>query len=237
MIPLYNTDGSVLQFEWALVGRARPRHVLDVGAHVGNMTRAYLALGAERVVGVEPIPDIYEKLTTAFADDDRVSTLNLAVTDEADYMQHGGRLRDQSVFNCFTLMPAGATALESSPDYRSKPPFTVALSTIDRIANDVGIWPDFIKIDVDGYEAKALRGAERTIHACRPAIMLEVSYLPPLFGDDCAQMIAWVLERDYLIERVDGTTYDDVAAFMTVFPWNTSFDVMLWPPGHVGRPQ
>ena len=39
--------------------------------------------------------------------------------------------------------------------------------------------PDFVKVDVEGFEDEVLRGARRTIEAHRPALMVEVHGLTP----------------------------------------------------------
>jgi FkbM family methyltransferase len=218
-----------------VIARAQPRVVLDVGAHVGGMTQMFLDLGAQLVVCVEPIPDIYAQLTTRFAQDERVWTRNVAVTDEEDLAREGGLLKNQTVFNCYTLQPHGFSGLESSPEYRNKPTFQVQLSTIDRIA--LALRPDFLKIDVDGYEPRAMRGAQQTIQLTRPVIMLEISYLPKILGDSCEAMVASMFSNDYIAESMfDGRVFTSAAEFMPAFPWHTSFDVVLWPSNHPGRP-
>ncbi len=229
------TPDQRIAAERDVIARAGVRNVLDVGANVGDMTQMFLDAGAVNVGCIEPIPDIFAKLQARFVDEPRVWVANLAVTDAADVALHGGVLRDQSVFNCYTLRTAGDAALESSPDYRHKPPFDIQLSTIDWLAPR--LQPDFIKIDVDGYEAKAMRGARETIHTLRPVIMLEISYLPKIFGDSCEDMMAVAFSGDYIAESMfDGSIYTSAADFMQVFPWNTSFDIVLWPSGHPGRP-
>jgi FkbM family methyltransferase len=227
------------------IARARPRVVLDVGANFGHFAQRFLDHGAEQVVCIEPIPDIFAKLSARFAGQPRVMTMHLAVSDYEHVAEARGMLTNQSVFNCYTLRPrgldsgllaAGKPSLEDSPDYRYKPAFDVELWTVDRVVAELGraqartFRPDFIKIDVDGYEPRVMRGAALTIREVRPPIMLELSYLPRFFGECCECMIADALALGYQIEVIrDGTIYQDVASFMRVFPWNTSFDVMLWP--------
>jgi len=233
-----NTPEQRIAMERNAIARANPHVVLDIGANVGDMTRMFLDLGANHVVCVEPIPDVFDRLTSAFVNDSRVLTLNLAVTDEADLALREGMLRDQSVFNCYTLWPrAKSVGLESSPEYRNKPTFDVWLSTIDRIVAEHRLCPNFIKIDVDGYEVKAMRGAQETIRKMRPVIMLEISYLPKFFGDSCEELMTMAMADGYKAESMfDGRIFDTAAEFMPMFPWNTSFDLILWPSEHPGSP-
>ena len=58
---------------------------------------------------------------------------------------------------------------------RDKPVRTrVTIDTIDHYSQALGIAPDVIKIDVDGYEAKVLPGAAETLRDHRPVLLLEL---------------------------------------------------------------
>lgn len=76
---------------------------------------------------------------------------------------------------------------------------SVLLTTIDAFASASGP-PQFIKIDVDGYEGKVLRGAEQTLRSERPFILLE------LHQDDHIRRTGWSRQQigDYLF----GLGYD-----------------------------
>ena len=50
---------------------------------------------------------------------------------------------------------------------------TLTLTSIDKFS-ETNAAPDFIKIDVDGYEGKVLKGAEKTLKTVRPFILLEL---------------------------------------------------------------
>lgn len=50
----------------------------------------------------------------------------------------------------------------------------VLLTSIDDFAKTSGDWPDFLKIDVDGYEGKVVAGGRETFATQRPFILLEV---------------------------------------------------------------
>jgi FkbM family methyltransferase len=69
---------------------------------------------------------------------------------------------------------------------------SVLVTSIDHFAAQEGAAPDFIKIDVDGYEALVLPGAMETLRAHRPFLLLE-------------------LHKDQLLERFGKTRRDVVA--------------------------
>lgn len=56
---------------------------------------------------------------------------------------------------------------------------------------------DFLKLDLEGYELPALKGAERTIRAWRPAIMVEQNGLSQRYGYTAADLHNWLAERGY----------------------------------------
>ncbi|MBX3380686.1 MAG: FkbM family methyltransferase [Phycisphaeraceae bacterium] len=80
--------------------------------------------------------------------------------------------------------------------------------------------PDFMKLDVQGFELEVLKGAESTLKA-GPALLLEVNFvefLPgvPLFED----VLKFMSERDFVLHDVMGLVRrqsDDALWFMDIF--------------------
>ena len=203
-------------------------HVLDVGANTGDTVKLWLERGAQEVHAVEPIPDCYTKLIDRYAHEPKVTCHRLGVSDRL-YVHE-----NLCVTNCWTLLPHDSTLLERAVEYRDAKPFDVVFTTIDRLLDSTAFRPTFVKIDVDGYELKALRGARQFIHTVRPPILLEVSYLPRILGDCCECLISEALAGGYIIEKAmgdgsEGPRYTKTKDFMRIFPWDTSFDVMLHP--------
>jgi FkbM family methyltransferase len=50
----------------------------------------------------------------------------------------------------------------------------VLLTSVDHFAEQSGAYPDFLKIDVDGYESLVLEGSKNTLASKRPFILLEL---------------------------------------------------------------
>jgi hypothetical protein len=50
----------------------------------------------------------------------------------------------------------------------------LTVTTLDRFCADQGVAPRLMKIDVDGYEGKILRGAENLLKNTKPTILLEL---------------------------------------------------------------
>jgi FkbM family methyltransferase len=140
----------------------------DIGAHVGNRTRAMLRTGA-RVVALEP-----QRACHAFLARDvppRLTLLRLAA----------GRDRGRAELAVSRLHPtvsslaAGfAERMAAAPGFeavRWDATETVEVTTLDALIAEYG-QPRFVKIDVEGYEAEVLAGL------ARPVPWLAFEYLP-----------------------------------------------------------
>lgn len=144
--------------------------VLDCGAHVGAFTRRALAAGARLVVAAEISPDNLECLRRTFASEiasGRVVVLSKGVWDKEETVQTrvrpGTSLTDTVALDGDGFVPG--------------PP--VALTTIDKLAEELNLERiDFIKLDVEGAEEKALIGAERTLRRWKPRLAVATENQP-----------------------------------------------------------
>jgi FkbM family methyltransferase len=142
--------------------------ILEIGAHIGVFTirLARWAGSAGHVYAFEPCPASLRALSDHLAFNgvsDRVSIVPAAVSDVAG--------RAAFYFDG----TSGENTL--SPRHGRLPfahPIEVEVITIDDFCSERAIIPSFIKIDIEGYELHALRGAARTVRRCHPAILLEM---------------------------------------------------------------
>ena len=145
--------------------------VLDCGADIGVFTRTALSRGAKLVVAVEPAPSSIEALRRTFQKEiaegrvivypkgvwDRVDTLDLEVSD-------GGTMSGSSLV---------------THDERRPSKIKVPLTTIDLMVEELKLPAvTFIKMDIEGAEKWALRGAARTIKRFHPRMALSTEHLP-----------------------------------------------------------
>jgi len=105
-----------------------------------------------------------------------------------------------SFARCAESLDRGALAApgQSSPDT-----FDVEITTIDAMTEKFGA-PTLIKLDVEGAEARAIRGAQHTIEAHKPTWVIE------LHSDQLAVDVGELLgKHGYLFTQLDGTAVND----------------------------
>jgi FkbM family methyltransferase len=144
--------------------------VLDCGAHIGVFTRKALDKGARLVVAIEPAPENVRCLRRNFETemaDGRVVVCPKGVWDREDSLSFHVNPENSARDSFFALWPQ-ATEVGRIP-----------LSTIDHIVRELRLdHVDFIKMDIEGAERRALVGATSTLRAHRPRLAIAAYHRP-----------------------------------------------------------
>lgn len=146
--------------------------VVEVGAWVGTFVRRLLDYGASHVVALEPEPVNFACAEVNLAQeiaDKRVTLLPVAAWDSAGEARFGHPTMQPNG------IPAdggeGFTAVEDGG-------ITVRTATIDSVVAELGLERiDLIQMDIEGTERQALRGAQETLRALAPDLLICVHHL------------------------------------------------------------
>jgi FkbM family methyltransferase len=145
--------------------------VFNVGANVGTRTAVFLELGAT-VVAVEPQAQLCDYLRDRFASED-VEVVCAAAGPEVGK----AKLHLCSDSQLATCAKGWADSLKGHwPAERWDKTITVPQTTLDALIETYGL-PDFIKIDVEGYEDQVLKGLSQPMKAL--SFEFTVPYLAP----------------------------------------------------------
>lgn len=135
----------------------------DLGAHLGNRSRAWLELGA-RVVAVEPQPICVSWLRRRFGDRARFQLVEKAVGAVPGTATLWLSRLTPSVS---TVSPAWRRAVADTPGFagvRWQDSTEVEVTTLDELIELCGV-PAFCKIDVEGAELEVLQGCSTPLPA------------------------------------------------------------------------
>lgn len=138
----------------------RPGQVaFDIGAHVGDRTAAFRRLGAT-VVAVEPQPDLVRLLRRLFGRDDGVSIVPTLVGSAIGSADLWVNRRNPTISTASQAFIAAADGAAGWDQERWDDRLACPVTTLDALAEAHGA-PDFVKLDIEGFEAEALAGLSR----------------------------------------------------------------------------
>lgn len=185
--------------------------VLDCGAHVGSFVRRALDLGAFTVVAIEPSTIKIAALRKNFEREVQAGIVRLAqigVWDREDKLWLSGPANMTNSF-VHSDITAGATQGE-----------WVRVTTIDALVDELRLpRVDFIKMDIEGAETRALLGARNTIRRFRPFLAIATEHTDNVAAN--ARSVIRLVQQLEPTYRIGFGRYilkgDQVAAPMEVF--------------------
>lgn len=167
----------------------KPAAVVDVGAHIGEWSRlAHSVFPEASILMLE-------------AQDSKAAALDKVVQTHPGKIRRqiallGPEPRENVPFHECDTAPTGSSVLAfTSPEPLKFHVVNRRMETLDNLLAGAGIaHPDFLKLDVQGFELEILKGAPKAL-AAADAVLLEVSTLAqykdaPLFHDVVAFMNA-----------------------------------------------
>ena len=183
--------------------------VFNVGANIGTRTQVFVDLGV-RVIAVEPQPEMAEALR------DRFRHQKVLMSRDSQYEHHMQQVQvieaaagpENGIVNLHlctdnqlaTCEPGWAESLKDRwPMAKWRESIAVQQVTLDHLVRRYGL-PEFIKIDVEGYENEVLRGLSYRV----PVLCFEATI--PFVGPALACLVQLYVrlgftEFNYLVQE------------------------------------
>jgi len=181
--------------------RLKPEGVIHVGAHVGQETDAYDAIGAHRQLWIEPQPDAFQRLKERAPPSELVHHANVACGSTPGRMElniipkNGGGL---------SSLLAPTQTLREMPESEVIGTQLVDVQRLDDVIQSTGIDAakhNLLVVDTQGFELEVLRGAVSYLAKDCDYIYAEISRVP-LYEGSCLESDIDAFLRPFAFRRV-----------------------------------
>jgi FkbM family methyltransferase len=208
---------------------------LHVGASDGRHSYVMTQVAPRaRIYAFEPSAFTFEVLKTCMAWHgiaDRVTPIHAAVSDKPGEMllvtpkKTSGRLGRAYAFVAETVPngPARPDLEDVGSEIQPTP-----VITLDEYCSREGVSKvDFIRMDIEGAELKALEGAQGVIDRDKPHVLLEIhpDMLAARFGGSAEQVVDLFRSRGYRMFALNGDRLEERTTIVPDLPWKDYFFV------------
>ncbi len=161
------------------------RTILDIGAHTGEFaTLIHRAIPHARIISFEPLGEMFQQLVANTQDLPNFKAFNCALGEaNAQVDMHRNEFTPSS-----SLLPMTNLHKEAFPFTKRETTETVQVRTLDKVGRELSLEDNIlIKMDVQGYEEKVIRGGESMVSRAK-VLIVETSFQTlyegqPLFDD------------------------------------------------------
>ena len=167
-------DEENLQGEYPWLKDYKFKTILDIGANEGQFADKMHALFPETMIySFEPIPEAFTQLENNFKGNTQIKGINLALGESVGEITFNKN--ESSASSSFLEM--SDTHVESFDFAVKTTPIKVKVDTLDHVMSKENIAaPMLIKIDVQGFEDKVIKGGSDTIKQAE-MVICEVSFV------------------------------------------------------------
>lgn len=195
--------------------------VLDIGANIGCHTLRYAKLVGRhgKVIAFEPMPWAVSKLRR-----------NIELNDFNNIVLEKIALSDVSAKRSVYFRSSWTLDDGSTPD--SKTNEDVDFITLDEYVHRNKLDKiDFIKLDVDGYEYKVVRGGLKSLIKFKPVMIIEFgNYTLNEYGDNLESLIALLSSAGYAFySEKNLRPYTSKKSLLDTVPQNSTINVLCKP--------
>lgn len=150
--------------------------IYDIGANIGNHTVFFKKyLKPKKVISFEPSRELFELLNENVKNNylDEIETYNIAVGDRNSF---GKIIENEDNMGASKVIESEKGNIE--------------IKTLDSMGKDI---PNFVKIDVEGFELKVLHGMKNIIQIHKPVVWIEI------FEENFEEVDEFFKENNYVI--------------------------------------
>lgn len=172
-------------------------YLIDVGAYKGEFTDNFLSYVdmIEKVDMYEPQDSSFSNLKKKYSNDNRIKIYNTAIGTENGYKEF------------FYFENEGYKSSLLKPIEDGGKISTVEIKTLDSVYSDINDMNDydfFLKLDTQGNDLLALKGAQSFIEKEKPIIFCELIYVPLYENQSYSyEIINYLREKDYVLARLE----------------------------------
>ncbi|MFN8416430.1 MAG: FkbM family methyltransferase [Cytophagaceae bacterium] len=147
---------------------------LDIGAHYGYYSMLVAELTQGNIRCIEASNDSYDVLLENIKDNPSTKATHCAVSDineDITFYEFDSQYSEYSATD--------VSQFENEDWYKNHPPKKIVIpgTTIDHFLYSNSFFPEFIKMDVEGAEFKAIKGGQKFFQEYSPVLVME--YLAP----------------------------------------------------------
>lgn len=201
----FNYNNPELESYRLLFGLVKNNSVcIDIGANIGYISMGMAAIARQgKVIGFEP-----DQINYASA----IENLSLNNLPNLEIVNLGlGENSSEAVIDVQVSENRGRNRIAVDAQDGEK----IIIVKLDDFLSQRNIDKvTFIKVDIEGYEYKALKGAEKTLRQCLPTLFVEIDEENLAYQGDCAKDVLEYLQNVGYTSFVNAQSQKIVAPFM-----------------------
>jgi FkbM family methyltransferase len=196
-----------------------PLTIFDIGANIGQSAIALNALFPKSIIySFEPIPNCFKTLELSTRNIDNINVFNLGLGDGSGLIQF--EVNDFSGSSSFlspTDIHKNAFAYASNTQL-----IEVKMDLLDNVMSDIDVqYPVMMKIDVQGFEDKVLKGGENIVSKSS-ILIIETSFKTlyfgqPLFHDIYNLLREWGFEYQGCVDSLADPKTGEILQSDSIF--------------------
>ena len=175
------------------------RTAMDIGTHFGFISLFLLRLPTlSKIHGIEMHPGAVATVRRHL----ELPSNQEAFDGDGRYQMHWCALSDRDQPHATVWYEGMRLAFAPRPRFTSS---QMDVRSLASIVDDIGGVPDFIKIDIEGYEGKLVGDLDRLLDEARPSVLLELHWdeIVERHGTTRAKIVDLFLSRGYRAARLN----------------------------------